>query len=309
MDSNAKNQTPETRCPPTGFGNSGFLSLAEKTVEGVPFSYASHIPVPHGFSTRLGGVSAGIFTSMNLGHRRGDDPEKVRKNYELFCKATKTNVNRIVMANQVHGNFVKQVSSEDVKKDLLDPAKFEADGLVTNTPGITLVVFSADCIPILLYDPVEKVVAALHAGWRGTAKSIGAQGVRAMMEYGSKPENIRAAIGPGIGPECFETDEDVPEAMEKELGSWTKAFFTPVKPGGDAGQTGGGPGVDPGQSRRFRGDLKGINGGILGSAGVLPEHIRVSDECTCCQPEKYWSHRFTKGQRGSQAAMILLPEK
>lgn len=246
--------------------------------------------VPHGFSTRLGGVSEGIFASMNLGHRRGDETENERKNYEIFCKATQTNVNSIVMANQVHGNFVKRVSSGDVKEDLFSPAKFEADGLVTNTPGITLVIFSADCIPILFYDPAQRVIAAVHAGWRGTAQAIAAQGVRAMEALGSRAENIRCAIGPGIGPGCFETDEDVPGEMARRLGNWTERYRKPLGNG------------------RFQVDLKGLNGEILRQAGISRQNLAVSGECTCCRHEKYWSHRFTKGQRGSQAAVIMLNE-
>lgn len=260
-----------------------------KAPNGVMFSRSELLDVPHGFSTRLGGVSEGIFASLNLGHRRGDEAEKVRKNYELFCEATKTDVNSVVMANQVHGNTVKFVSTEHVKKDLLDPTKFEADGLVTNTAGITLVVFSADCVPLLFHDPVRKVIAAVHAGWRGTALAIAAEGVRAMEALGCRVADIRCAIGPAIGKDCFETDEDVPEALRAGLGAWTQDYCFPAGNG------------------RFRVDLKGINGAILRRAGVLEEHLAVSADCTCCRHETYWSHRFTKGQRGSQAAAIRLP--
>lgn len=281
---------PGTRCVPTGFGNRDVPAMMEREENGVVFLQSGLLSARHGFSTRLGGVSEGIFASMNLGHRRGDAPERVRENYARFCRATKTDETRLVMANQVHGDVVKYVSSEDVKKDLFEPAKFEADGLVTNTPGITLVVFSADCIPILLEDPKAGVIAAVHAGWRGTALGIAARGVEAMEALGAKASDIRAVIGPGIGKDCFETDEDVPEALGARQGTWTEGYCFPAAPG------------------RFRVDLKGINGEILRRAGVKAENLAVSGECTCCQPEKYWSHRFTKGQRGSQAAVIMLPE-
>lgn len=289
MGSNNVLYDPEARCAPTGFGTCDVPMMVERTCGGTVFWQGEHIAAPHGFSTRLGGVSEGIFSSLNLGHRRGDEPEWVRRNYEIFCDATKTDVNSIVMANQVHGNFVKRVSSEDVKDDLFSPAKFEADGLVTNTPGITLVVFSADCIPILFFDPAQKIIAAVHAGWRGTALGIAAQGVRAMEALGSRPEDIRCAIGPGIGKGCFETDDDVPQSMAGTLGKWAEAYCKPLG------------------NQRFQVDLKGLNGEILRRAGILEQNLAVSGECTCCKHEKYWSHRFTKGLRGSQAAVIMLP--
>lgn len=290
MGNNKTLHDPGTGCAPAGFGNRDVPAVVEREEDGVVFLRAEHLSARHGFSTRLGGVSEGIFASMNLGHRRGDAPERVRENYARFCRTTKTDAARIVMANQVHGDVVKYVSSKDVKKDLFEPAKFEADGLVTNTPGITLVVFSADCIPVLLEDPKAGVIAAVHAGWRGTALGIAARGVEAMEALGAKASNIRAAIGPGIGTGCFETDEDVPEEMGARLGTWTERYRFPAGKG------------------RFRVDLKGINGEILRRAGIKVENLAVSGDCTCCQPEKYWSHRFTKGQRGSQAAVIMLPE-
>lgn len=248
------------------------------------------LETPHGFSTRLGGVSAGIFASLNLGHRRGDDPDNVRENYRRFCAATGTDVRGIVMTNQVHGDVVKVVTGADVKPDLLAPTPFEADGLATNVPGVTLCIFSADCIPILLFDPVKRAVAAVHAGWRGTAAAIAAAAAETLArEYGSDRLDIRAAIGPGIGPCCFETDGDVPAAMEAALGGLAAPFMT---------RTGAG--------ERWRVDLKAINAAILERSGLSGGHIDVSQDCTCCQHDRFWSHRFTKGERGSQAAVIML---
>ena len=171
------------------------------------------------------------------------------------------------MTNQVHGNVVKVVTRADVKPDLLAPTPFEADGLATNVPGVTLCIFSADCIPILLFDPVKRAIAAVHAGWRGTA----------------------AAIGPGIGPCCFETDGDVPTAMTAALGGLAEPFMT---------RTG----------EKWNVDLKAINAAILERSGLLGEHIDVSGDCTCCQHHRFWSHRYTKGERGSQAAVIMLAD-
>lgn len=262
--------------------------MITQRVHGVEFLAAPGITAPHGFSTRVGGVSTGIFESLNLGHRRGDDPERVRENYRRFCAATGADVGRVVMTNQVHSNVVRVVTEGDVKPDLLAPTPFEADGLATNAPGVTLVIFSADCIPILLFDPAAKAVAAAHAGWRGTAAAIAQVAVETMTaHFGSDPKNIRAAIGPGIGKCCFQTDADVPAAMEGALGGLAEPFMT---------RTG----------EKWQVDLKAINAAILARSGVLEENIDVSGDCTCCQHHRFWSHRYTKGERGSQAAAIML---
>lgn len=249
------------------------------------------LDTPHGFSTRLGGVSQGHLASLNLGCHRGDDEENLRENYRRFCAATGTDDSRMVMTNQVHGVAVRAVGEADIKADLLDPTPFEADGLTTDCPRITLAIFSADCIPILLFDPVRRAVGACHAGWRGTAGAIAGATVEAMVSrYGCRPGDVRAAVGPGIGPCCFETDGDVPGAMLDALGSLARAHIT------RAGE-------------KYHVDLKAINKAVLLAAGVAEAHIDVSGACTCCQHERYWSHRYTGGVRGSQAAAIMLEER
>jgi YfiH family protein len=164
----------------------------------------------------------------------------------------------------------------------------ECDAVVTNTPGRALMIFTADCTPLLLHDPVTGAVGAAHAGWRGTASAIGAKTVRAMVEhFGCKPENIRAAIGPNIAQCCFETDADVPEALRSALGREVDAFVET-------------------RGSKFFIDLKQVNALILRRAGV--QHIEISDDCTACQHQRFWSHRVTKGQRGSQGAIIVCKE-
>lgn len=260
-----------------------------RCVDQLEYEASPLLDTPHGFSTRLGGVSEGDLASLNLGPRRGDREENLRENYRRFCAATGTDHGRVVMANQVHGAEVRAVTQADIKADLLDPTPFEADALVTDAAGITLVVFSADCIPILLFDPVRRVVGACHAGWRGTAGAIAAATVRAMGErYGCRPGDIRAAIGPGIGGCCFETDGDVPEAMERSLGGLAAPFIQGLGQG------------------RYQVELKGINRAILLKSGLSEKLIDISPDCTCCLHERYWSHRYTQGRRGSQAAVIML---
>ena len=245
--------------------------------------------VAHGFSTRLGGISEGIFASLNLGTARGDNPERVQENYRRFCRAVGTDVNRLVTTSQVHGDVIRTATSKDIKSDLFLPNGYECDGLITNEPGLALTIYSADCIPVLLYDPAKRVIAAVHAGWRGTARNIAGKAVQKMQQnYGCRPEDILAAIGPGISQCCFETHADVPDAMVEALGDSTKQHIIDLKNG------------------KFRVNLKGINATLLMHAGVSFDHIEVSADCTACLNEKYWSHRVTQGQRGSQAAMIQL---
>ncbi len=263
--------------------------MITRRVQELEYEASPLLGTAHGFSTRLGGVSQGHLASLNLGCHRGDRAECLRENYRRFCAAAGVGGRGLVMANQVHGTAVRPVTEADVKPDLLAETPFEADGLVTDVPGVTLVVFSADCVPILLFDPVRQVAAACHAGWRGTAGAIAAHAVRALEGYGSRPADIRAAIGPAIGPCCFETDGDVPQAMERALGALA------------------GPCIRP-DGEKWRVDLKELNRAVLLEAGLEAGHIDVSDACTCCGHERYWSHRYTRGLRGSQAAMIMLEE-
>lgn len=267
--------------------------MTEHQVNGVTFLTADAFTAAggaaHGFSTRLGGVSQGIYASLNLGSTRGDEPDCVRENYRRFCAAIGADVSRVIMTNQVHGTVIRTAGPGDVKADLYDREGYECDGLITDVPGLALTIFSADCIPVLLYDPVKRVIAAVHAGWRGTAGNIAGKAVDKMRaEYGSDPGNILAAIGPGISACCFETHADVPEAMTAALGESAKPHIAALESG------------------KFQVDLKGINAALLRRSGVAPDHIEISGDCTACLPEKYWSHRLTQGRRGNQAAMLQL---
>lgn len=261
------------------------MDLVEKNVNGLPLMTAPHISAPHGFTTRFGGVSEGIFASLNLGENRGDQPERVRENYRRLKAAL--HIHKLCFTKQVHKNFVRPVTGADAREPY-DPLPYEADGVVTAEPGLALIAFTADCIPILLHDPERTVSAALHAGWRGTVADIAGAGVAAMARLGSKPEDIRAAIGPGISFASFETGAEVPEAVWEVLGDSGDAFIR------ESEKTG-----------KFYVDLKGVNRALLIRAGLAPENIAVSEECTLQNTEKYWSHRATHGQRGAQAAVIV----
>ena len=247
--------------------------------------------VAHGFSTRLGGVSEGIYATLNLGMNRGDAPDRVRENYRRFCAAIGAEREGLVFSSQVHGDGVRTVTSADLGKGLEQTVDYEADALITDVPGAVLTVFSADCLPILLYDPVRRAVGAVHAGWRGTASGIAARAVQAMVRlYGCAPRDILAAIGPGIGPCCFETHDDVPSAMVQRLGEDILSHCAPLAHG------------------KFSVDLKGIIHWQLTQAGLADGHVDTLSLCTACHPELYWSHRKMGDQRGNHAAMLqLLP--
>lgn len=245
--------------------------------------------VSHGFTTRRGGVSEGIYASLNLGVNRGDDPAAVCENYSRTCAALEMDPGRLVFSRQVHGDAVRSATSADAGKGLSRPIDYEADGLITNEPELPLVIFTADCIPILLYDPKARCVGAVHSGWRGTALGIVSRAVSRMVsEYGASPSSLLAVIGPGICPDCYETDGDVPRAMRDALGEDASPFLRERASG------------------KWQVDLKGLNALHLLRANVPTENITVSGECTSCRSSQYWSHRVTKGQRGSQAALIQL---
>ena len=187
----------------------------------------------HGFSTRLGGVSGGDYASLNL---RGSGPEpdsreNVLENYRRFCQALGADIHDLVQSKQVHEDTVRHVTAADRGKGLFVSTDFTADALVTNEPNLNLMVFSADCIILLFHDPVSRSIGAVHAGWRGTALDLPAKAVKEMGRlFGAKPEDVRVAIGAGIGPCCFETHNDVPDAMYAAFGSVAQAYITEKGP-------------------------------------------------------------------------------
>ena len=246
---------------------------------------AEHISAPHCFTTRFGGVSQGTLSSLNIGIHRGDRWENVLKNYEILGSALGFDTKKLVLSHQTHTDTVLRVGSAQAGAGLYAPELPECDGLITNEPGIALAVFTADCTPILLHDPVTGAVGAVHAGWRGTAAAIAAKAVQAMTrEFGSKPEDIRAAIGPNIGFCCFQTDEDVPNAMVSAFGDEVRPFIRK-------------------EGQKYYVNLKEINALALSRVGVC--QVEISTDCTVCQSHRFWSHRVTHGERGSQGAIIL----
>ncbi len=252
-------------------------------------AFSAHGGLRHAFASRLGGVSRPPFDSLNLGRSRGDEPEAVRENYRRLSAALGGSLEPLVMCRQIHSDRVLTVTQEDALPDLYESNIPEADGLVTNVPGLTLAVFYADCIPVLLFDPVQRVVGAVHSGWRGTARGIAAKAVARMCEdFGSRPADILAAIGPGICPTCFQTHDDVPQALRAQMGPEAEPFILPLS------------------DEKFAVDLKGLIAHTLRRQALSSSHIVSLPLCTSCQPTLYWSHRRLGEQRGNQAAVITL---
>lgn len=263
------------------------MSIRACVTDGVEVLKSSLCPFPHGFSTRFGGVSRGDLSSLNLGVHRGDKRENVEENYRRFGTAVGFSPKETVFFRQIHGVTVRSVTKADCGYGLYRDSDTASDGLITDEPGVALVVFGADCPTILLWDSVKKVVCAVHSGWRGTAAGMARHAVRRMTEdYGCKAEHIGAVIGPCIGKCCFETRSEVPEAMEKALGSLARPYIEQTDP------------------EHWHVDLKGINEVWLRQAGV--KSIDVTPNCTRCEHTRFWSHRLTGDARGSQAAVILM---
>lgn len=264
---------------------------------GVPFYRSELIPCPHGFSTRIGGVSTEPHThALNLGFGRGDEKATVLENLARFSRAVGVSPESVVSLPQVHGNEVLCVSREDAGEGYFVPSEREADGCCTVDTGVTLGIKTADCVPILLCGLSDggtpAAVSALHAGWRGTVARIAERGVLALTALGIRRENIRAAIGPSIGVCCYEVDEAFYGAFRAEFGD---AFLAGT--------------ILPrvGTEGKYLADLKEINRRILCSAGLREDCIDVSDACTFCRPEEFYSHRFSGGHRGTMLSVIALP--
>lgn len=247
--------------------------------------------VRHVFSTRSGGVSTGDCASMNLSFNKDTKRENVLKNYEILCTAVGIDTSHLVLSHQTHTNNVLCVTKDDCGTGITKPSFSDIDGLITNEPGVALVTQFADCTPLLFCDPVKKVIATSHAGWKGTVKLIGKVTVEKMVnEYGCDPKNIIAGIGPCIGKCCYEVDDPVYNEIVKI------PFLNLDKI------------LSPKDNGKYMLDLVETNRQILIHSGIKAENIDVSDICTCCNSNSLHSHRATKGKRGNLAAIIELKD-
>ncbi len=245
------------------------------------------IAVPHCFTTRHGGVSTGSLSSLNIAIKEGEREENVRANIAILGDALGFDPKKLVPTRQTHSDIVRVVTAAD-HRSVFHRDHPECDAIVTNDPGVALMIYTADCTPILLWDPVTGAVGAAHAGWRGTASAIAAKTVQAMVDaFGCESANIRAAIGPNIAQCCFQTDGDVPNALLAAFGEGVRPFIRA-------------------DGSKYYVNLKGVNAHILRQAGV--RSIDISDSCTMCGHDRFWSHRYTHGDRGSQGAVIVCKE-
>ena len=243
----------------------------------------------HAFSTRLGGVSEGIYSSMNLSFTRGDDENSVMENYRRLAEAVGFSVENIVTSDQTHTANVRVITEADRGNGITKPRPYtDVDGMITNVPGLVLATFYADCVPLYFIDPVRKAIGLSHSGWRGTAAYIGAVTVRRMQEeYGSLPEDIYGAIGPSICQECYEVSEDVILEFQKTFPeqSWRDLFYRK-------------------ENGKYQLNLWEANRQIMLEAGLIEEHISLPGLCTCCNPEFLFSHRASRGKRGNLGAFL-----
>lgn len=244
----------------------------------------------HGFSTRLGGVSKGYFSSMNLSFQRGDHEEDVKENYKRIGKAIGFSPENLVFSDQIHEDTIYSVTKDDCGKGYTKELLKGNDGLVTNERQVPLVTFYADCVPIFFYDPAKGVIGMAHSGWRGTVKRIGCKMLSKMQtEYGSKVEDILVVIAPSICKDCYEISEDVANEFKKEMKEIPTELYLEEKGNG-----------------KYQLDLWKVNEEMLLRAGVKREHLAVTDLCTCCNPELFFSHRASEGKRGNLAGFMML---
>lgn len=258
-----------------------------KTVNGVDFYAVPFLErtglVKAAFTTRRGGVSGGETATMNFSSRRADTWHNIRENYRRICAAAGFPPESLAISRQVHGVYVHEPLPNEVGRGIFDDyVSIEADGLMTDQPGVTLVKHSADCVSIYLLDTTKPAIALLHGGWRGTMERIAQEGLKRMAQaYGTKPQDCVAAIGPSIGPCCFEVGEDVALAFENQFPGWGL-----VKDG--------------------HVDLWRCNKLQLLEAGIPQENIAVSQLCTACDTQTFYSHRAEKGRTGAMAALLML---
>ena len=230
--------------------------------------------VPHGFTTRQGGTSRGPFESLNLGGAVGDEPACVERNWGLLRQATGLAFARV---RQVHGHQVVRAREPSAA-----PSR-EGDAVISDRPGLAACVSVADCAPILLLDPSSGAVAAVHAGWRGTLARAAAHAVEALVRgHGARPADLLAAIGPAIGPCCYEVSSDLAARFRGEVG----------------------PAAGNPRGRQSRVDLWTANALVLRQAGLSRRRIEVLGACTACEPEQFFSHRRDIGRTGRMVGFV-----
>lgn len=242
----------------------------------------------HCMSTRLGGVSTGECSSLNFGFSRNDSRDNVINNFQILCESAGFDPKSLTLSDQVHGKTIRMVDESDMGKGYCRESDLiEVDGLMTETEGITMVTFYADCIPVFLFEPGIKTAALVHSGWKGTLQSIAIEAVRQMAGLpGFRAERLLVVLGPSIRKCCFEVGEDVYSLF------WEKykrlEFFKPLQDG------------------KWKIDLHGLIKMELTEMGLRKENIHISGICTKCRKDLFFSYRGDKGKTGSLAAFMQL---
>lgn len=247
--------------------------------------------IGHCFTTRHGGVSTEHLSSLNLGFSRGDRRENVDKNFDIICSALGVKKEDCVTLRQVHSTRI--ITADERIKGMgfrNDMERIEADGFVTDKRGIVLVTFHADCVPLYFVDTENRAIGMAHAGWRGTADGMAEEMVKRMgKEFGTKPENIKAAVGPSIGRCCFQVDVPVVEIFREKY-DFADRFII----------------EDESAEGKYKIDLWGINRQLLINNGVAAENIEIGGICTKCRPDTFYSHRVMGEKRGTMGAFLFL---
>lgn len=246
--------------------------------------------VEHAFTTRSGGVSRGPYDSLNMAFHVGDQEAAVLENRRRVCSALGAAAEDLVAGRQVHGTRVCAVSGADRGKGArdLESAIPEADGLVTGERGLLLSSYYADCVPVMILDPVRRAIGLAHAGWKGTVGHIAGKTVLKMVNsFHTRPKDCLAVIAPSIGPCCYEVDSPVLDRLKESFGQWRDLVSRPA----------------PG---RWHLDLWRANQAALLEAGLLSENIAVAGLCTACHPELFYSYRGQSGVCGRMASLLML---
>lgn len=246
--------------------------------------------VEHCFTTRLGGVSEGVCSTLNLSFSRGDNPDSVLENYRRVAETFGKTVEDFICTDQTHTTTVLCVGREERGYGVTKERTYtDVDGLITNESGVILSTFYADCVPLYFVDPIHKAIGLSHSGWRGTVGRMGQRTLEAMKEaFGTNPADVYAAIGPSICQDCYEISEDVADHFYQEFQGHGEEILINKRNG------------------KYQLDLWKTNEIVMLDAGILPEHLAVTNICTCCNSEVLFSHRASQGKRGNLAAFLML---